>query len=128
MKRPTDSIDAFERAAKSAKAKAPHYILRLYIAGATRQSSRAIESIQSICEERLHGQYELEVVDVYQHPSAAREDQVVALPTLIKRLPLPLRQLIGDLSNTKRVLLGLDLKPKAKSDAKKAPSRKARQS
>jgi circadian clock protein KaiB len=117
MKRPTDSIDAFERAA--AGEGAPRYVLRLYVAGATRQSSRAIQSIQAICEERLHGQYELEVVDVYQHPDAAREDQVLALPTLIKRLPVPLRQLIGDLSNTQRVLRGLDLQPKPKSDAKK---------
>jgi circadian clock protein KaiB len=125
MKRPIDSIAAFERAVK--RARAPHYVLRLYVAGATRQSSRAIENIQGICEERLRGRYELEVIDVYQQPALARDDQILAVPTLIKRLPVPLRKLIGDLSNKERVLLGLDLKPRTStSDAKKAQPRKSR--
>lgn len=117
----TDSVAEFERAAK---AEAPTYVLRLYIAGATQESARAIRNIRMLCEERLDGHYELEVVDVYQQPTLARDDQILAVPTLIKRLPLPLRKLIGDLSNKDRVLLGLDLKPRTSGDAKKARPRK----
>jgi circadian clock protein KaiB len=124
MKRPTNSADEFERARTPSKR--GRYVLRLYVAGATRGSSSAIQSIRSICEERLAGRYELEIIDVYQQPHRAREDQIIALPTLIKSLPPPLRQLVGDLSNMERVLRGLDLKLEAKSDAKEALPRKAR--
>jgi circadian clock protein KaiB len=119
MQGPIDSIDEFERAAPDGEAR---YVLRLYVAGATRASSRALANIRGICEARLRGRYELEVVDVRQQPRLARDDQILAVPTLIKRLPLPLRKLIGDLSNEERVLLGLDLKPRAK-DAKATPRR-----
>ncbi len=97
----------FERAAQ--KSTAPKYKLRLYITGITPKSTRALTNIKAICEEHLKGRYQLEVVDVYQQPTLARGDQIIALPTLIRRLPHPLRRLVGDLSNTERVLLGLDL-------------------
>jgi circadian clock protein KaiB len=89
-----------------------HYSLRLYIAGATPRSRQAIENLKSVCEIHLQGRYELEVIDVYQTPSQMKRDNVVALPTLVKKLPLPLRHIIGDLSNTEKVLVGLDLVPK----------------
>ncbi len=98
----------FESAAK--KSQPPKYKLRLYITGITPKSTRALTNIKAICEEHLKGRYQLEVVDVYQQPTLARGDQIIALPTLIRRLPHPLRRLVGDLSNTDRVLLGLDLK------------------
>jgi circadian clock protein KaiB len=77
----------------------------------TPRSARAIANIQEICEEHLKGRYALEVIDIYQQPVLARGDQIVAVPTLLKKLPLPLRRLIGDLSDRERVLIGLDLKP-----------------
>ena len=86
-----------------------HYVLRLYISGATPKSSRAIENIKRVCETRLKDRYELEVIDVYQHPKMVVADQIIAAPTLIKKLPLPMRKLIGDLSSDEKVLLGLDL-------------------
>lgn len=102
----------FERAL--AQPDGRHYVLRLYVTGMTSQSTRAIHNIQQICEEYLQGRYELEVVDIYQQPTLAQGEQIIAAPTLIKKLPLPLRRLIGDLSNTERVLLGLDLQSKQK--------------
>ena len=88
------------------------YILRLYITGMTPRSAQAIENVRAICEEHLHGAYELEVIDLYQQPVLAKGEQIIAAPTLIKRLPLPLRRIIGDMSNTDRVLIGLDLRPR----------------
>ena len=85
------------------------YLLQLYITGATSQSARAIANIRKICEEHLEGRYELEVVDISQHPALAQGEQIIAAPTLIKRFPLPLRRFIGDMSQTARILLGLDL-------------------
>jgi len=85
------------------------YVLKLYVTGATRASSRALVNIRQICEEHLHGRYELEVVDISQHPTLAKGEQIIAAPTLIRKLPLPLRRFIGDLSQTDRILLGLDL-------------------
>lgn len=85
------------------------YILRLYIAGMTPNSKRAVENIKNICEEHLQGRYELTVIDIFQQPGLAEGEQILAAPTLIKKLPLPLRRLIGDMSNTEKVLLGLDL-------------------
>lgn len=89
---------------------AAHYLLRLYVAGITPQSMRAVANIKAICEEHLQGVYSLEVVDLYQQPQLAEGEQIIAVPTLIKQLPLPLRRIIGDLSNTERVLVGLDLR------------------
>jgi len=85
------------------------YVLRLYVSGSTLKSALAVGNIKRICEQHLKNRYDLEVIDVYQQPNLARDEQIVAVPTLIKRLPLPLRRLIGDLSNLKRVLFGLDL-------------------
>jgi circadian clock protein KaiB len=87
------------------------YILRLYITGMTSRASRAIENLQTFCEKHLAGRYELQVIDVYQQPELARTEQIVAVPTLIKKLPLPLRRLIGDMSDEERVLVGLDIIP-----------------
>jgi circadian clock protein KaiB len=86
------------------------YLLRLYVAGTTPRSNRAIVNIRKICEEHLSGRYELEVVDVVKNPSLAAGEQIIAAPTLVKKLPLPLRRFIGDLSETERILLGLDLR------------------
>ena len=87
----------------------PRYVLRLFVTGTTSRSQRAIANMQKICEESLAGQYDLEVIDVYQHPEATRDLQVVATPTLVKVLPEPLRRIIGDLSDREKVLAGLDL-------------------
>jgi circadian clock protein KaiB len=87
-------------------------VLRLYVTGSTPRSTHAIQNLKAICEEHLQGRYELQVIDVYQRPALARDEQIVATPTLIKVLPAPLRRLIGDLSNAERVLFGLDLKPR----------------
>jgi circadian clock protein KaiB len=86
------------------------YVLRLYVTGLTPRSTRAVENVRTICEEHLRGRYDLEVIDIYQQPTLAKGEQIIAAPTLIKRLPLPLRRVIGDLSSTERVLLGLDLR------------------
>lgn len=86
------------------------YLLRLYITGSTVRSVLALTNLKRICEEYLEGRYELEVIDLYQHPALAKGDQIIATPTLIKKLPLPFRRIIGDMSNKENVLLGLDLK------------------
>lgn len=86
------------------------YILRLYITGTTSRSILAIKNLKKICEEYLEGRYELEVIDLYQMPGLAKDEQIIAAPTLIKKLPLPFRRLIGDMSNKEKVLIGLDLK------------------
>jgi circadian clock protein KaiB len=97
------SVDTFEQR---------RYVLRLYIAGVSLRSSHAIANIKKICEEHLKGRYELEVIDIYQNPDLAKSAQVIAAPTLIKSLPPPLRKFIGDLHDTERILIGLDLKLK----------------
>lgn len=86
------------------------YILRLYVTGSTSRSVLALTNLRKICEEYLEGRYELEVIDLYQKPSLAKGDQIIAAPTLIKELPLPFRRIIGDMSNREKVLFGLDLK------------------
>jgi circadian clock protein KaiB len=95
-----------------AKAAEQKYILRLYVTGVTPKSTRAIQSIKNFCEEHLRGRYDLEVIDIYQQPTLAKGEQIIAAPTLIRKLPLPLRRFIGDISNTDRILLGLDLREK----------------
>lgn len=89
---------------------AGHYVLRLYVAGHTPKSLSAISNLKRICEEYLSERYELEVIDLYQRPELAEGDQIIAVPTLVKKLPEPLRRVIGDLSNTEKVLVGLDLR------------------
>lgn len=88
------------------------YVLRLYVTGTTPNSMRAIRNIKKFCEEHLKGRYELEVVDIYQQPGAARDEDIVATPTLVRKLPLPIRKLIGDLSDMEHVLVGLNIIPK----------------
>jgi len=111
-KKITDSTAAFEQALKSAQDQ--FYTLRLYVIGTSPQSIRAISNIKNICEEHLQGRYELEVIDLYQQPQLAQGEQIIASPTLIKKLPLPLRRVIGDMSNEERVLVGLDLRSRPK--------------
>ena len=91
------------------KTKRSKYIMRLYVTGATPRSTRAITNLRRLCDEHLSGRYELEVVDVYQQPRLAVEGQIIAAPTLVKSLPLPLRKFIGDMSNTQTILAGLEV-------------------
>jgi circadian clock protein KaiB len=91
------------------------YVLRLYITGSTPRSARAISNIRKICDEHLEGRYDLEVVDISQHPMLAEGEQIIATPTLIKKLPLPLRRFIGDMSQSERIVLGLDLRGSAET-------------
>ena len=88
-----------------------NYRLRLYVAGQTPRSLSAFTNLKKICDEHLKGRYELEIVDLLQKPQLARGDQILAIPTLVRRLPEPVKKIIGDLSNTERVLVGLDLRP-----------------
>jgi circadian clock protein KaiB len=104
------STEEFEKAI--ADQKCAKYILRLYITGMTPKSTRAIASVRELCEKYLEGRYELDVVDIYQQPKLAKGEQIIATPTLIKKLPLPLRKLIGDMSDTEKFLVGIDLKPR----------------
>lgn len=92
-----------------------NYVLRLYIAGSTPRSSRAVMNIKEICEKSLKSRYDLEVIDIYQQPHLAKGEQIIAAPTLVKELPPLLRKFIGDMSNTEKILIGLDLKPKNKA-------------
>ena len=105
---PHDDSKLFE-AGLGADADAQHYRLRLFVSGTTPRSARAIQNIRALCEEKLQGHYELEVIDIYQHPEHIKPEQIVVTPTLIRTLPLPLRKIIGDLSDTDRVLVGLDI-------------------
>jgi len=86
------------------------YQLRLYVAGQTPKSILALRNLKQICEEHLQGRYEIEMIDLLQNPQLARGDQILAVPTLVRRLPEPIKKIIGDLSNTERVLVGLDLR------------------
>jgi circadian clock protein KaiB len=102
------STKAFEK--KLQQSGTEKYVLRLYVAGTTPRSVQAVTNIKKICEEHLRGRYHLEVVDVYQQPTLAMGEQIIAAPTLIKKLPLPLRKFIGNMTNQERILVGLDLK------------------
>jgi circadian clock protein KaiB len=86
--------------------------LRIYVAGETDRSKAAIENLKKVCEEHLKGRYNIEVVDLTKHPQLAAEEQIFAVPTVVRKLPAPLKKLIGDLSATEKVLVGLDIKPK----------------
>ena len=107
----SDATEAFEKLVAGSPAE-ERYVLRLYVTGMTLRSTAAFASIKALCEEHLRGRYELEVIDIYQHPQLAIDEQIIAVPTLVKLLPAPLRRLVGDLSNQERVLLGLDLRRK----------------
>ncbi|AGW14178.1 circadian clock KaiB family protein [Megalodesulfovibrio gigas] len=102
--------DDFEKALKAHDQQ--QYVLRLFVAGMTPRSMEAISSIKDICEGHLKGRYEIDVVDIYEYPELAKEQQVLAVPTLVKLLPLPLRKFIGSLSDEERILKGLDIQPK----------------
>ena len=93
------------------------FVLRLYVAGQTPKCVRAFENLKRICEEHLAGRYHIEMVDLLQNPQLARGDQIFAVPTLVRRLPEPIKKIIGDLSNTERVLVGLDLRPARRPNA-----------
>jgi len=88
------------------------WTLRLYVAGQTPKSLTAFDNLKSLCEDRLKGHYSIEVIDLLKNPRLAKDDQILAIPTLVRRLPLPVRRIIGDLSNIERVLVGLDLREK----------------
>jgi len=99
---------AFEKAAE--RRQEERYVLRLYVTGMTPRCTEAFVAIKAICEEHLQGRYDLEVIDIYQHPELAKDEQIIAVPTLVKKLPAPLRRLIGNLSAQERVLFVLDLR------------------
>jgi circadian clock protein KaiB len=108
MKRGKTSTEEFEKAAAAQDRK--KYVLRLYVTGMTPKSTQAIANVQKLCEKHLADRYELKVIDIYQQPTLAKAEQLIATPTLIKKLPLPLRKLIGDMSDPERFLVGIDLK------------------
>ena len=103
-----NATDAFEDALKSETLKRAKYILRLYVCGSSARSLKAVYNMKKICEEHLPD-YDLEVIDIYKNPHAARGEQIIAAPTLVKKLPEPLRRFVGDLSNTRKILMGLDI-------------------
>jgi circadian clock protein KaiB len=109
-KRSTSDKEILEAAAHDAKQQ--KYVLRLYVAGMTPRSQEAIRTITTICEEHLAGRYDLEVIDLYQQPTLAKGEQIIAAPTLIKKLPQPLRRFIGSMADKEKILVGLDLRPK----------------
>ena len=112
MKRKSKHDQTKVRLEKASRAqKKEKYVLRLYVAGLTPRSTAAIESVKQTCEDHLRGRYDLEIVDIYHHTTLAKGEQIIAAPTLIKKLPLPLRRLIGDMADEKKLLLGLDLRP-----------------
>jgi len=103
----------------SRTSKKDKYVLSLYVAGMSRMSGRAIDNVKRICDEHLKGHYALEVIDIYSRPVSVKSAQVIAAPTLIKRLPPPLKRLIGDMSNTERILVGLEIAGQSDPHAKK---------
>lgn len=105
-----DKLEVYEHLLNDQKDS--NYVLYLYVTGLTTRSAQAIDTIKNICDEELKGRYKLEVIDLSKDPQSAKEENIIAAPTLIKKLPLPLRRLIGDLSNRERVLIGLNLRPK----------------
>ncbi|MEN6617624.1 MAG: circadian clock KaiB family protein [Syntrophorhabdus sp.] len=118
-----DSKAEFESAVKAAAKSDKKYILRLYVTGMTSKSTHAIQNVKKICEDHLKGRYELEVIDISQQPVLARGEQIIATPTLIKQLPEPLRRFIGDMADTEKILLGLDVISKGDTKLKKKPEK-----
>jgi circadian clock protein KaiB len=95
---------------KPPPASGARYLLRLYVTGQTPRSLRSVENLRALCDKHLRGNFDLEIIDIYQQPAMAAEGQIIAAPTLIKSMPLPLRRLVGDFSDQKRVILGLDIR------------------
>ena len=110
MKRGKTGAEELEKAAL--RREGEKYVLRLYVTGLTPKSTTAVANVRKVCDEHLAGRYELEVIDIYQQPKLVEGEQIIATPTLIKTLPLPLRRLIGNMSDTERFLVGIDLKPR----------------
>src|SRR6185436_718632 len=104
-----NATEVFEEALKAKALKRAKYILRLYVTGSSGRSLRAVHNMKKLCEEHLSEDYDLEVIDIYNDPAAAREAQIIAAPTLVKKLPLPIRKFVGDLSDTQKILVGLDI-------------------
>jgi circadian clock protein KaiB len=121
-RRPKDSFKEFEKAVVREGDR--KYVLRLYVTGTTPRSLKSIANIKKICEEHLQGRYDLRVIDIYQQPVLAKGEQIIAVPTLIKELPHPLRRLIGDMTETERILLGLDLAPSKRAADRERVKRK----
>ena len=113
---PSSSTATFERLLRKASA-TQRYVLKLFITGTSPRSMRAVENIRALCDEHLAGRYDLEVVDIYQQPTEARGEQIIAAPTLIRKLPKPLRRMVGDLSDQRKVLVGLDLRERNKPES-----------
>lgn len=109
-KTPRETLAEFEAAVEQSQSEI--FVLRLYVSGVSPKSVRAITNVKKMCESHLAGRYDLEIIDVYQKPTLAAGEQIIAVPTLIKKLPLPLRRLIGDMSKVEHILLGMDLVPK----------------
>jgi circadian clock protein KaiB len=101
------------RKPRTTRATAEFFDLRLYVAGQTPRSIAAVANLKRICEQHLEGRYRIEVIDLLERPQLARGDQILALPTLVRKLPVPIRKLVGDLSDTERVLVGLDVRPRS---------------
>ena len=104
-----NATEVFEDALKVGAFRRAKYILRLYVTGSSARSLRAVYNLKKLCEEHLSDDYDLEIIDIYKDPTAARAEQIIAAPTLVRKLPRPLRKFVGDLSNTKKVLAGLDI-------------------
>lgn len=110
------------------KSLSKHFTFTLYVAGMSRKSSKAIMNIKDFCENHLKDRYELEIIDIYQQTKSSMNDQVIAAPTLIKKLPLPLKKLIGDMSDTNKILMALDVKSRGgKDEEKEKPRREKKQ-
>ena len=108
MKKPLKK--PLKKISRTKKRQPGQYVLCLYVSRSTLKSEVAVRNIKRVCEQHMKGRYDLEVVDIYQHANLARDEQIVAVPTLIKRLPLPLQRLVGDMSDLNKVLFGLDLR------------------
>lgn len=103
------TTERFEEALNRKSSRRAEYILRLYVTGSTPRSLKAISNLKKFCDENFPGEYELEIIDIYKNPEAVRDAQIIAAPTLIKKLPVPLRRFVGDLSNTQKLLVGMGL-------------------
>ena len=104
-----NATEVFEEALKRKSLGRTKYIFHLYVTGSSTRSLRAIYNLKKLCDEYLGNDYDLKVIDIYKNPNAAREEQIIAAPTLVKQLPRPLRRFVGDLSNTQKLLLGLEI-------------------
>lgn len=109
------ATEAFEEAMQEGALKRATYILRLYVTGSSSRSLRAVYNLKKLCDEYLPDDYDLEVIDIYKDPAAAREAQIIAAPTLVKKLPQPIRKFVGDMSNTQKILVGLDVYERQKN-------------